>query len=1036
MTSYQWWLESAGGSFSDPNNWESGTAEPPQGPPGPGDIAGIVNEPYTPTANGITVNGGTATVSQLAFEGTVTVTGASLAATGEIIAQAASTIASAALLTLTGNSTLAGPVGNTGTGVEIFATLDIEGASTVTGYGVNSFETLLVENGLVSARDFTASGFASAFSGFIPGSVDIGAAGTISDTLGILGITTTDIASMTVGGGGKWINQGLGIGTAGQVSLSVSGGSTVSTGGGTAYPGAPALVIGGNGTTTTSVTVNGAGSAITDANDAWIGQQNTTTISLESGGLLEIDGTLDAATAKGGTDTVQIGGGGSRLHVGGNATLGDLGAFTATIATGGSLDADGALIAANAASVNVSLDIAGGTLSAGGDAIFGASGTATVAVSAGGELSVGGALTVGGAGSASLDINAAALDITGQAITAGATAGGNGDISVESTSVSDASGNIAIGNAGTGSLSVNTGGSISANDLDVGQVVTGNGNVVFSGGNGNFSDVNLGASGAAALEVTAKGTLETTSFTAATGKVAVPAAVTIDGKGVLQVASQLILGGAGEATLELQSGGTVSANEVIIGNAKSGNGALLFDSLTTTTSDLIYGSLLVVGSLGTADLSLANAGTVTQGALQIGTVEIGLSSGADGTLSITGTHAALSAATLDIGGGAAAGGVGLVSLAAGGLLSAATATIWSKGSLVLAGGTLAGTAETSLGNVSGYGAIAGSLANGGTVTASGGALTLDDAVSGSGTFAVSAGTLDLRQGAVSTQTVTFEAGAGRLQTEALGATQATIDGFTFGDSILLAGTLADSGTWAGGELTLDEGAGAVGTLAMAGAFSANSFAVSNDGTNTTIEMACFAAGTGITTATGRVPVEALRVGERVPTVSGRLATVRWIGHRALDLQRHPHPENVMPVRVRAGAFGEGTPARDLVLSPDHAVLVEGTLIPVRHLINGVSVTQDARTRVTYWHVELDRHDVLLAEGAACESYLDTGNRHAFEGEAALDLHPDFAQARSMAIWRELGCAEIATEPGDRRLRAAHTALLRGASGHPRAIARV
>lgn len=76
MTSYQWWLESAGGSFSDPNNWESGTAEPPQGPPGPGDIVGIVNEPYTPTANGITVNGGTAMVSQLAFEGTVTVTGA------------------------------------------------------------------------------------------------------------------------------------------------------------------------------------------------------------------------------------------------------------------------------------------------------------------------------------------------------------------------------------------------------------------------------------------------------------------------------------------------------------------------------------------------------------------------------------------------------------------------------------------------------------------------------------------------------------------------------------------------------------------------------------------------------------------------------------------------------------------------------------------------------------------------------------------------------------------------------------------------
>jgi len=99
-----------------------------------------------------------------------------------------------------------------------------------------------------------------------------------------------------------------------------------------------------------------------------------------------------------------------------------------------------------------------------------------------------------------------------------------------------------------------------------------------------------------------------------------------------------------------------------------------------------------------------------------------------------------------------------------------------------------------------------------------------------------------------------------------------------------------------------------------------------------------------------------------------------------------------PVRVRAGAFGPGMPVRDLLLSPDHAVFVEGTLIPVRYLVNGASIAQEERDSITYYHVELPAHDVLLAERLPCESYLDTGNRADFEGGGpALVLHPDFAR---------------------------------------------
>ncbi len=138
--------------------------------------------------------------------------------------------------------------------------------------------------------------------------------------------------------------------------------------------------------------------------------------------------------------------------------------------------------------------------------------------------------------------------------------------------------------------------------------------------------------------------------------------------------------------------------------------------------------------------------------------------------------------------------------------------------------------------------------------------------------------------------------------------------------------------------------------------------------------ACFASGTRIGVPGGEVAVERLLVGARVSAHFGGVASVVWMGHRHVDCRRHPHPEQVWPVRVRAGTFGRGMPARDGYLSPDHAVFVDGALVPVRYLLNGGSIAQSARNAVTYWHVELAAHDLLLADGLPCESFLDTGNR--------------------------------------------------------------
>jgi hypothetical protein len=141
---------------------------------------------------------------------------------------------------------------------------------------------------------------------------------------------------------------------------------------------------------------------------------------------------------------------------------------------------------------------------------------------------------------------------------------------------------------------------------------------------------------------------------------------------------------------------------------------------------------------------------------------------------------------------------------------------------------------------------------------------------------------------------------------------------------------------------------------------------------------CFMSGTQITTVERERPVEELAIGDHVTTAFGQHARVKWIGYRQINLSGHKRPDDVRPVRIRAGAFGERLPARDLRLSPDHAVFCNGLLVPIRHLLNGASVVQEPATNVTYWHIELDQHDVILAEGLPCESYLDTGNRAAFE----------------------------------------------------------
>lgn len=137
---------------------------------------------------------------------------------------------------------------------------------------------------------------------------------------------------------------------------------------------------------------------------------------------------------------------------------------------------------------------------------------------------------------------------------------------------------------------------------------------------------------------------------------------------------------------------------------------------------------------------------------------------------------------------------------------------------------------------------------------------------------------------------------------------------------------------------------------------------------------CFLAGTLITTPTGQTAVERLTAGDTVLTAAGQVRPIAWIGHGRV-LATRGRRSAATPVIVRKGALAPNVPFQDLHVTKGHAVLIDGVLIPIEFLVNHRSILWDDRAQeVRVYHVELESHDVLLANGAPAESYRDDGNR--------------------------------------------------------------
>jgi len=206
-------------------------------------------------------------------------------------------------------------------------------------------------------------------------------------------------------------------------------------------------------------------------------------------------------------------------------------------------------------------------------------------------------------------------------------------------------------------------------------------------------------------------------------------------------------------------------------------------------------------------------------------------------------------------------------------------------------------------------------------------------------------------------------------------------------------------TSGGGELPAGSVALYVGTTALGDPileYNGQFYVLSNDaglagqtvGTiGTDPYLYCFAAGTLITTPDGAQAVETLAIGDIVMSAEGAKVPVKWIGRQTVS-GLFGAPERLMPVRFAAGSLGNGLPEHDLTVTSDHGMLIDGVICHAGALTNGTTITQVPLStlgdRFTVYHVETESHEIILANGAAAETFIDNVSRRAFDNFAEFD----------------------------------------------------
>lgn len=787
--------------------------------------------------------------------------------------------------------------------------------------------------------------------------------GSVAAAVSVTGATTIQNASASnskiiLQGGSLTITGGLSFAGTGQMGIlqgqgTVSGGTISGTGG----------------------TINASNGKLTISDAISSGVLLTVDQSTAFNSTLNINGTATSSS------TIALGVANATLEVGSSGNLTITGAESIT---GGNLvvDASGAL-----------RDASGATMSSGN---FNVAGTANLS---GGDLAISGGALRETAGLINLSANNFNVTGSGAATLNGGTFNGSGALKVDgSTAVLTMNGV----NMNMGAVNVNQGTlNFTANTSNFGTLTVQNtGNLAVSGGTFNTGGSAVTFNGTGALNLNGTGTL--------------------NGNGTLSLASN-------STTLNVNAAGA---------------------TLNGYNVNLNQGNLnFTAGNANIAGVTLGNAGanlTIAGGTFNTGTGSLSVTAGTfnerSGTVNFNVGNASFSGGTDRINSNfTAIGNINIgttLTIDSGGNLKTIAGTAAalninsSSGNLNLNGGTVnlpTGGGTISITNSAvlfGFGTVNGALAGNGTVEASGGTLDLKNALTVSTltyeVASVASSDLQIDAGVSTTsEIITFlGTGSGAHGEVALGSDttfHGTISQLTVGTANMgptttfidivgnstVRATVGFQGTGAAGTIMLSDGSTL--TLANIKDSSGNPYSGTwyadaiTSGSDTEIFLAtvpCYAAGTLILAERGEVAVENLAEGERIVTLADGvpvLKAVTWIGRRRLDLTAHPRPETVMPVRIAAGAIADGMPRRDLVVSPDHAIFIDGLLIQARQLVNGTTVRQESDwTAVEYFHVELDRHAIMVAEGLPAESYLRSAIHTGFfqNGSDPLRLHPD------------------------------------------------
>ena len=521
-------------------------------------------------------------------------------------------------------------------------------------------------------------------------------------------------------------------------------------------------------------------------------------------------------------------------------------------------------------------------------------------------------------------------------------------------------------------------------------------------------------------------TLGTIAFTATSGAQTVSSNIFTQAGGSVAASTTGVNGIVNAANSATLSGGAFSIGSAGQFNVGGGAGAAGQAKIAGTGAETIIG-----GSL-TANTFTISAGTFTQSAGGVSLTALATFGG--GTDTFSGT-ALFQAGTVDINTALSINGGTVQSETTGGIvIASSTVVTMSTGTLDGTGGTAGGIANS--GTITGKGELLGAITGSGLDLASGGTLEIASAQSnGSPTFQIAASSALQFDATASGDTVTYNStSSGDLALNGDSTTFTdTIAAMNVGSSatvptdyidvlgvagltITNGGTVASSATTSD-NITLSNGA----TLALTGVVNttspwfAKAISDGNGGTEIFLNnIVCYAEGTLIQTDSGEIPVESLAAGDRVVTLQNGEPVpmpIKWMGVRHLDLASHPRRYTAAPVRIRAGAFGHDLPRRDLLVSPAHCIYVDGKLVPANLLINHMTIVQDLHANsVTYYHVELDRHALILAEGLTSESYLDTGNRAYFANAGvAMVLHPEFHVNAGLKTWEQDACAPLAID---------------------------